>query len=236
MRSRSRRSRLDRRADFSSSSRNASVSPRANSTRWRSTKSRTWSRRYSNRCCSRSPRSTRAGSSDLALCLDLALQRAQAHAIQDAAGIEILLSEEADVLQPCVACGLFHGGGQGGAVVGQQQFAKSGAAATAHALAARHRWRRILCGRGGGGRFLLIRRSEFVTLEVQIEAFVEQVLFVRRLRQHQAERVLQHGAVGETNDVDGPGRVDAFRGRNAQPRAARDLQEAAQRFAGGGAG
>ena len=54
--------------------------------------------------------------------LDLAFQRAQTHAIQDAPRIEILLREEPDVLQSRLACRLLHRRGQRRAIVVQQHL------------------------------------------------------------------------------------------------------------------
>ncbi len=58
----------------------------------------------------------------LAQRLDVAFHLAQAHAVQDAAGIQVLLGEEADVLDAGLARRLFHRGRQRRAVVVQQQL------------------------------------------------------------------------------------------------------------------
>ena len=86
----------------------------------------------------------------------------------------------------------------------------------------------------GRRRFLFVGGREFVALEVEVEALVEQVLLVRRLGEDQGEGILQHGAVGEADDIDGAGGIDPLGRGYAQSGAAGHLQEAAERFAGRG--
>ena len=165
----------------------------------------------------------------LAQRLDVALDLAQAHAVEDAAGVQVLLGEEADVLDAGLARRLFHRGGECGAVVVQQHLRQRAATAAAGAFATE------AALRDGGlevGRCLGFL-GEAVAAEVEIEALVEQVLLVGRLRQHEGQRVLQHGAVGEADHLHGARGVDPLGGRDADAGAARGLEELAKRFGGG---
>jgi hypothetical protein len=126
--------------------------------------------------------------------------------------------------------GLFHRGGERCAVVVQQRLGQRGAAAAAHAFGSEPALR-CLVWDFAGGVFVFLRKA--IAFEVEVEAFVEQVLLVRCLSQHERQGVLQDGAVGEADYLHGAGGVDALGGGGADAGAAGSLEELAERFAGG---
>ena len=164
----------------------------------------------------------------LAQCLHVALDLTQAHAIEDAAGVEVLLGKEPDVLDAGLARGRLHRCGERGAVVVQQHLGQRTSAPSAAAFAteaALHGGRARI-----GRRFIFLRKT--VAPEVEVEAFVEQVLLVRRLRQHERQCVLQDGAIGVADHLHGARSIDAFRRGHADADAAGGLEELAKGFGG----
>ncbi len=119
--------------------------------------------------------------------LDVAFQRAQAHAVEDTAGVQVFLCEEPDVFDAGLARRLLHCRCQGGTVVVCQQRSERLATLPAHAVAAgavgrAGEW--VLVGCFGIG--FVAAAGEFVTLEIKVEDFVVGGFFVRCLGQHQA--------------------------------------------------
>jgi hypothetical protein len=64
--------------------------------------------------------------------------------------------------------------------------------------------------RFGAGLVRDIRGREFVALEIEFERLVVEHLLVRSLGEDQAERVLEDGAVGKADEIQGAGGIDAF--------------------------
>ena len=77
---------------------------------------------------------------------------------------------------------------------------------------------------------VFVFRRELVAAEVEVEAFVEQVLLVGRLRQHERQGVLQDRAVGEAHHLHRTRGVDALCGGDAYAGTACGLQELAKGF------
>ena len=113
-------------------------------------------------------------------------------------------------------------------IVAQQHLAERSAAAAAHPFTAAG----LLRGRRFTTRCGNIVAFKTFALEVEIEAFVEQCLLVRRFRQHQGQRVLQHRPIAVADHTHGAGGIDSLGGRYAQAGATRGLQELPQRLRG----
>ena len=187
MRSWSRRSMADRRVCDSMRSRKASVSPRASSTRFCSTKAFTWSR---SRCAALAQA---AGALGLRRGGDVAFQRLQAHPFQDAPGEEVRLGEQGDV---------------GDAGLGRRPApwrrrappgrppAASGRAGRRHPrrprLRRHPRLHRPAAARPRRGAVRLrLGSRKIAALEEQVEAFGEGALLLHRLGEDEGERVLE---------------------------------------------
>ena len=151
------------------------------------------------------------------------------HARDDLSRIAVLLRHQADFFDAGFARGDFHRGSQTRAVVVFQQIAERlrGFATAAATFAAFRTGRSALRWRIGwfACLFFFVFPGEFVALEIKLKGFVVERFFVRRLGEHQSQRVFEPGAVGVADDIHGTRRVDAFGRRNPQARAARDLQK-----------
>ena len=74
------------------------------------------------------------------------------------------------------------------------------------------------------------RAAEPLAAEIELEARVERHLLVVRLREHQAQRVLDHAAVAEPDRLQRAHRIESLGDRDANPGAARGRQKAEQRL------